>query len=119
MHRGSHHRPPVRCDGGSSAPSRAIREAPTRSLPPAPIYTYWPAVLPLQEAFDVGGDKLFEGDNVLFLTEIVRSGNPIATGVLGDVHAGVGDADDVFYTGAVQRIGRHTETGGELALVEH
>src|SRR5437660_11508301 len=76
-------------------------------------------VLALQESFDVAGEHLALYSRVLAFGEFFGRRNSVSAGVLGDVHARIGYADNVFGREAVHGKTGHPEAAGDVVLGEH
>src|SRR5437899_497490 len=76
-------------------------------------------VFALQEAFDITGDELPLHRGSFAFGKLFGRGDPVAAGVLGDVHARIGDTDDVFHRETVYREAPHAEAAADVVLVEH
>src|SRR5580698_1491970 len=76
-------------------------------------------VLALQKTFDIGGDLLPLGSEFLAAGKFLGRGYAVAAGTLGNVHAGIGHADDVFDRKAMHGETGHAEAAGNVMLGEH
>src|ERR1700686_2630054 len=73
----------------------------------------------LQKAFDVGGNLLALPGEVLTLDIFLRGRNRIPSRTLGDVHAGIGHADDVFDGETVHRETGNAEAARNVVFSKH
>src|ERR1700722_5685201 len=78
-----------------------------------------PIVFALQKSFDVGGDLLPLRSKFLASGKFFGSGNAVTPGTLGNVHACISHANDVFYGKAVHGKTGHTEAAGDVMFAKH
>ena len=78
-----------------------------------------PGAFALQEAFDVGRNLLALAGEFLAFDELLRGRDQIAARALGNIHAGVGDADDVFDGKAVHGETGHAEAARDVMFGQH
>ncbi len=78
-----------------------------------------PGALALQETLDVTGHQLPLHRTALLPARLFDGGDPVTSGFLGNVHAGVGGADNVFRGQAVHRETGHTKAPCDVVLAEH
>ena len=76
-------------------------------------------MLALQKPFDIGRNLLALPGEVLALDKFLRCRNRVSSRALGDVHAGVGHADDVLDRKTVHRETRDPEASGDLVFAQH
>src|SRR5208282_257312 len=76
-------------------------------------------VFALQKAFDIGGDLLPLRSEFLATGKFLGCGYAIAAGTLGNVHAGIGHADDVLNRETMHRETGYAETAGDVMFAEH
>ncbi len=76
-------------------------------------------MLALQKALDVGRNLLPLSGELLASGQLLGRRDQIAAGTFRNIHARVGDADDVFDGEAVGGETGHAETAGDVVLAQH
>ena len=76
-------------------------------------------MLALQESLDVARDELPLHRRGLAFHVLLGRRNPVAAGMLGDVHARIGHADNVLDRESVHREAGHAEAAADVVLGQH